>query len=424
MGGRKQENQQQIDLDEVFIPGDDQVKIGACNIRIAPEKKQKEPTYQLALDIFKRYSCYNAFLKTVDVPKIYMQQFSDDEEVKVLSSNDERNKTDGSEKPDKEKARDKTTKEEKTRDEKVEEEEAKNEKAAEEEVVKEQARNQQTGVIIPEPQQEKPTLLTSSTSNTLSSAEYNVDEANVQGNKHTKKRRHDNQDPPTDAYKESKKRKRNDADTSSSKKELIQDDVEEDDALVQDDDMDADDMPHDDVAPTQGNPKWFKKDDVDLVMFDDLMGSTADFTKFAKHYLKKDNITDVDLEGPTFKLLNGGNYRNYIKLEYNMKHCYLDLIDQIDWVNLVGDRFPYDLSKPLPLQGPPSRTTFPDDFFFNKDLEYLMTRNTENKYASSLTKPKAARERNRHLHVGREGVSIVKGNSYIDAGRKALGGSR
>ncbi|GJX16628.1 hypothetical protein Tco_0217460 [Tanacetum coccineum] len=29
-----------------------------------------------------------------------------------------------------------------------------------------------------------------------------------------------------------------------------------------------------------------------------------------------------------------------------------------------------------------------------------------------------------HLHAGREGVSIVKGNSYIDAGRKALGGSR
>ncbi|GJR35458.1 hypothetical protein Tco_1211142 [Tanacetum coccineum] len=33
-------------------------------------------------------------------------------------------------------------------------------------------------------------------------------------------------------------------------------------------------------------------------------------------------------------------------------------------------------------------------------------------------------EWNRHLHAGREGVSFVKGNSYIDAGRKALGGSR
>ncbi|GJZ83831.1 hypothetical protein Tco_0649004 [Tanacetum coccineum] len=30
------------------------------------------------------------------------------------------------------------------------------------------------------------------------------------------------------------------------------------------------------------------------------------------------------------------------------------------------------------------------------------------------------KEGNRHLHAGREGVSIVKGNSYIDDGRKAL----
>ncbi|GKE77860.1 hypothetical protein Tco_1543980, partial [Tanacetum coccineum] len=34
------------------------------------------------------------------------------------------------------------------------------------------------------------------------------------------------------------------------------------------------------------------------------------------------------------------------------------------------------------------------------------------------------KEGNRHLHAGREGVSIIKGNSYIDVGRKALGGSR
>ncbi|GJU80294.1 hypothetical protein Tco_1282659 [Tanacetum coccineum] len=42
----------------------------------------------------------------------------------------------------------------------------------------------------------------------------------------------------------------------------------------------------------------------------------------------------------------------------------------------------------------------------------------------SLSASCVNRERNRHLHAGREGVSIVKRNSYIDAGRKALGGSR
>ncbi|GKB83437.1 hypothetical protein Tco_0950332 [Tanacetum coccineum] len=33
-------------------------------------------------------------------------------------------------------------------------------------------------------------------------------------------------------------------------------------------------------------------------------------------------------------------------------------------------------------------------------------------------------ERNRHLHAGREGASILKRNSYTDAGCKALGGTR
>nr|GEX86282.1 hypothetical protein [Tanacetum cinerariifolium] len=199
-----------------------------------------------------------------------------------------------------------------------------------------------------------------------------------------------------------KKRKRKVADTSSSKKgktqskaskdakapnepsatskaveneKLIQDDVEDDDKMVQDDDMAADDMPYDDVAPMQDMSKYFNQDEVDLVMFDDLMGSTIDFTKFAKNILKKDEITKFDLEGPAFKLLKG-NYRNYIELEYNMEQCYLALTYQIDWVNSKGDRCPYDLSKPLPFQGPPSRTTIPVDFFFNKDLEYLKTRNT------------------------------------------------
>ncbi|GKB23423.1 hypothetical protein Tco_0862824 [Tanacetum coccineum] len=62
----EQENQQHIALDETFVPINDQVKIGPCNMRIAPEKKQNEPTYQLTLDILKKYSCYNGFLKTTD----------------------------------------------------------------------------------------------------------------------------------------------------------------------------------------------------------------------------------------------------------------------------------------------------------------------------------------------------------------------
>ncbi|GJT04557.1 hypothetical protein Tco_0839019 [Tanacetum coccineum] len=118
-----------------------------------------------------------------------------------------------------------------------------------------------------------------------------------------------------------------------------------------------------------------------------------DFTKFAMHHLKEYKITKADLEGPTYNLLKG-TCRNSIKLEYNLEQCYLDLSDKLDWTNPKGDRCPFDLSKPLPLQDYQGRLIIPVNFFFNNDLEYLKTGNKERKYASSLTKTKAARSRN------------------------------
>ncbi|GJU76914.1 hypothetical protein Tco_1273984 [Tanacetum coccineum] len=70
-----QENLQQVALDEALVPIVDQVKIGSCSMRIDLLKTQKEPNYQLTQDILKQYSCYNAFIITVDVPQTYMQQF-------------------------------------------------------------------------------------------------------------------------------------------------------------------------------------------------------------------------------------------------------------------------------------------------------------------------------------------------------------
>ncbi|GJU57185.1 hypothetical protein Tco_1234951 [Tanacetum coccineum] len=124
--------------------------------------------------------------------------------------------------------------------------------------------------------------------------------------------------------------------------------------------------------------------------FKDVIGSVFDFTNFTKNCLKKDKLTKADLEGPAFKLIKG-RHRNYIKLEYNFKQCYLALTNQLDWVNPEGNRIPNDLSNPLPLQGPPGHLKIPVDFFFNKDLEYLTGGNTERRYSTSLTKPKATR---------------------------------
>ncbi|GKE76176.1 hypothetical protein Tco_1542296 [Tanacetum coccineum] len=73
---------------------------------------------------------------------------SDNEEVEVLSSDDERTKTDGSEKAGDEIATEENIRDEKSEDEKVEEEKAEHEKAAEEEeVIEEQAGDEQTKFI-------------------------------------------------------------------------------------------------------------------------------------------------------------------------------------------------------------------------------------------------------------------------------------
>ncbi|GJT78538.1 hypothetical protein Tco_1045263 [Tanacetum coccineum] len=87
--------------------------------------------------------------------------------------------------------------------------------------------------------------------------------------------------------------------------------------------------------------------------FDDLLGTTFDFSNFVKHCLKKDKLTKADIE---------------------------------------GDRIPQDISKPLHLLGAPGRLYIPAYYFFNKDLEYLRSRSLEErKYTASFTKAKTTR---------------------------------
>nr|GEY70553.1 hypothetical protein [Tanacetum cinerariifolium] len=113
--------------------------------------------------------------------------------------------------------------------------------------------------------------------------------------------------------------------------------------------------------------------------FDDLMSTLIDFSVFAMNHLKIDKLTKADLG------------KSNIELEYNMDQCYNALTDQLDWTNPEGDKHSYDLSKPLPLQGSPGHLTIHVDFFFNNDLEYLKTSNSERKYTISITKTKVAR---------------------------------
>ncbi|GJU45196.1 hypothetical protein Tco_1202462 [Tanacetum coccineum] len=66
-------------------------------------------------------------------------------------------------------------------------------------------------------------------------------------------------------------------------------------------------------------------------------------------------------------------------------------IDFSKYNNLEGDCYPFDLSKPLPLQGHSGHLTVAADYFFNDDLEYLKSSDLERMYTTSITKTKEAR---------------------------------
>ncbi|GKA82555.1 hypothetical protein Tco_0789303, partial [Tanacetum coccineum] len=103
-----------------------------------------------------------------------------------------------------------------------------------------------------------------------------------------------------------------------------------------------------------------------------------------------DNLTQDLLLEPAYDLLKGTCTSN-IELKYNFQKCFNALTDKLDWNNPEGDRYPFGLFKPLPLQGRPGHLTVAVDYFFNNDLEFLKTSDLEKTYTTSIKKTKAAR---------------------------------
>nr|GEV93780.1 hypothetical protein [Tanacetum cinerariifolium] len=101
-------------------------------------------------------------------------------------------------------------------------------------------------------------------------------------------------------------------------------------------------------------------------IFNDLIATPIEFSKYVLNGLKIENLTQDTLLGPAFNLL---------KCTCSNKE----------------DRYPFDLSKPLPLQGPPGHETVVADYFFKNDLEYLNTSDPEVTYTTSIIKIKATR---------------------------------
>ncbi|GJU43108.1 hypothetical protein Tco_1200374 [Tanacetum coccineum] len=73
-----------------------------------------------------------------------------------------------------------------------------------------------------------------------------------------------------------------------------------------------------------------------------------------------------------------------------MEECHLLLTDQIDLMNPEGNRLIPNVSKPLPLGGPLGQVTIQSQYFFNRDLEYLLSGDKEKRHALSISKMKAA----------------------------------
>ncbi|GKD54443.1 hypothetical protein Tco_1287830 [Tanacetum coccineum] len=120
------------------------------------------------------------------------------------------------------------------------------------------------------------------------------------------------------------------------------------------------------------------------------MSTPIGFFAFAMNHLKISKLTKADLVRQVYNLLKG-TCRSYVELKYNIKEFYRGLSDQLDWNNPEANSCPYDLSKPLPLHESLGRLTVPTNFFFNNDLEYLKTGNTDKKYTTSKTKTKTSK---------------------------------
>ncbi|GJZ36031.1 hypothetical protein Tco_0581848 [Tanacetum coccineum] len=67
--------EQQQALDDALVPWEQRLQIVSCNYRLSTTFKPKEPTFQVALDVFSLTPFYPAFLITASVPAVYMHEF-------------------------------------------------------------------------------------------------------------------------------------------------------------------------------------------------------------------------------------------------------------------------------------------------------------------------------------------------------------
>ncbi|GKD85092.1 hypothetical protein Tco_1356246, partial [Tanacetum coccineum] len=96
--------------------------------------------------------------------------------------------------------------------------------------------------------------------------------------------------------------------------------------------------------------------------------------------IRKKKLIKADFEGQAYKIVRPF-HKNSISLQFQMEECHLLLTYQVDLMNPECNRVMHDVSKPLPLGGPPGQVTIQTQYFFNKDLEYLVSGDKERRNA-------------------------------------------
>nr|GEV58940.1 hypothetical protein [Tanacetum cinerariifolium] len=119
---------------------------------------------------------------------------------------------------------------------------------------------------------------------------------------------------------------------------------------------------------------------------DSLLEQTGNIATFMDWFCKRRGITELkpqDLKGPTFEIVKVF-HPDVIHLQYQMEECHKLLTDSVDSI------LRHNVSKPLPLGGPPGQVTIQSEFLFNKDLECLRYGSKGSRPALSISKMKAA----------------------------------
>ncbi|GJV32640.1 hypothetical protein Tco_1393040 [Tanacetum coccineum] len=219
----------------------------------------------------------------------------------------------------------------------------------------------------------------------------------------SRKIRRDDQDPPPPPLKESErsKKKKQDSNAPASKQPPVQKSSAWKTSNTREEDVNL--LKSEDTGVThllkiKTRPDWLKpipKEETPkhlnqtglFLQMTYLRLRTTGLIQWPKYWEKK--LVKPDFEGQAYKVVRPF-HKNNISLQFQMKECHLLLTDQIDLMNPEGNRVVHDVSKPLPLGGPPGQITIQPQYFFNKDLKYLVSGDKERRHALSISKLKAA----------------------------------